>query len=289
MWYMGGYSQNTCYASRTTASHWEKPSLDVVAGTNIVHHGAPRFVDRLARPARSRPGAALQDGVLARLRRSMLSMYFAPTASTGRAAGRTGPPAIARPSSTTRSASVWVFSLRNGGSGRAAAATGRRADFVARRAVARGRAGAVGRRRHPRSRRVPSTTSTPELYNLDCVAYESVLLGLFTIFARRARRTAKSRTTSASATAATAFTGIGRIAARFCRCPSTSATGTGRTCSRPAAAASSSATSLHFYVSGRRGVPGTNAPGPAPPAWPRCAATGSHRWMRRRPRHAFNE
>ena len=36
MWYMGGYSQNTCYAFSHDGLSWEKPSLDVVPGTNIV-------------------------------------------------------------------------------------------------------------------------------------------------------------------------------------------------------------------------------------------------------------
>jgi len=36
MWYMGGYSQNTCYATSADGIKWTKPTLDVVAGTNIV-------------------------------------------------------------------------------------------------------------------------------------------------------------------------------------------------------------------------------------------------------------
>jgi hypothetical protein len=36
MWYMGGYGASTCYATSTDGIHWEKPSLDVVPGTNIV-------------------------------------------------------------------------------------------------------------------------------------------------------------------------------------------------------------------------------------------------------------
>ena len=36
MWYMGGYSQNTCYAVSHDGITWDKPALDVVAGTNIV-------------------------------------------------------------------------------------------------------------------------------------------------------------------------------------------------------------------------------------------------------------
>ncbi len=37
MWYMCGYRVNVCYATSTDGVTWNKPSLDVVAGTNIVY------------------------------------------------------------------------------------------------------------------------------------------------------------------------------------------------------------------------------------------------------------
>lgn len=36
MWYMGGYQAGTCYATSKNGLDWEKPALDVVPGTNIV-------------------------------------------------------------------------------------------------------------------------------------------------------------------------------------------------------------------------------------------------------------
>lgn len=39
MWYMAGRLFATCYASSQDGIHWEKPELDVVPGTNIVHPG----------------------------------------------------------------------------------------------------------------------------------------------------------------------------------------------------------------------------------------------------------
>jgi len=36
MWYMGGYDDSTCYATSEDGTHWEKPILDVVPGTNKV-------------------------------------------------------------------------------------------------------------------------------------------------------------------------------------------------------------------------------------------------------------
>ena len=39
MWYMGGYVKSTCYATSQDGIHWDKPLLDVVPGTNVVHTG----------------------------------------------------------------------------------------------------------------------------------------------------------------------------------------------------------------------------------------------------------
>src|SRR5215471_12286371 len=36
MWYMGGLTRATCYATSTDGLRWEKPALDVKKGTNIV-------------------------------------------------------------------------------------------------------------------------------------------------------------------------------------------------------------------------------------------------------------
>src|SRR5262249_15500420 len=39
LWYMGGYSQHTCFATSQDGIAWQRPALDVVAGTNIVTSG----------------------------------------------------------------------------------------------------------------------------------------------------------------------------------------------------------------------------------------------------------
>ena len=94
---------------------------------------------------------------------------------------------------------------------------------------------------------------------------------------RRAAAIARSPTTSASASAATAFTGRGPIArAVHSACPSGRATGTGqRAIGRRLLPVVGDR--LHFYVSGRQGVPGTDLPGSAAPAWRPCGATASRR------------
>ena len=42
MWYMGGYAKSTCYATSRDGIHWDKPSLDIVPGTNIVKQQSVR-------------------------------------------------------------------------------------------------------------------------------------------------------------------------------------------------------------------------------------------------------
>ncbi len=43
MWYMGGYTYSTCYATSRDGIHWDKPDLDLAPGTNIVQ--GPGHVD----------------------------------------------------------------------------------------------------------------------------------------------------------------------------------------------------------------------------------------------------
>ena len=81
MWYMGGYSQNTCYAMSPDGIAWNKPALDVVQGTNIVTKRKSGFVDGVARSRRARSGAALQDGTAGTT--TIWSCWRRPTASTG--------------------------------------------------------------------------------------------------------------------------------------------------------------------------------------------------------------
>ena len=37
MWYMAGHNRSTCYATSEDGIHWQKPTLDIVPGTNIVN------------------------------------------------------------------------------------------------------------------------------------------------------------------------------------------------------------------------------------------------------------
>jgi hypothetical protein len=50
MWYMGGYVYHTCLATSRDGIHWEKPSLDVRPGSNIVLPGQDLDYDGTTRP-----------------------------------------------------------------------------------------------------------------------------------------------------------------------------------------------------------------------------------------------
>ncbi len=184
MWYMGGYGRSVCFAHSDNGVHWVKPKLDVQAGTNIVQSATRDsttvWLDRAATdPARRY--------VLFRShsenKQFGQSVYFSSDGNHwgGRVArtGSTGDRTTAFYNPFRR---VWVYSLRDGW-GRV---RGRRywetPDLV----------------RGPAWEKIDQPTMwlgadaldaprddlrvAPQLYNLDCVAYESLMLGLFTIW-----------------------------------------------------------------------------------------------------------
>ena len=183
MWYMGGYLCSTCYATSEDGIHWEKPQLDVVGGTNVVH---------TARRDSGTVWLDLEDNDPGRCYKMFLydfkgglSIHFSPDGIHWSEIARTGPTGDRTTVFYNPFRKVWVFSLREyfpppKGMGRC-----RRywehADVLA---------GAHWKAGEPplwvgadSLDPVRDDLKTPcELYNLDCVAYESLLLGLFTIW-----------------------------------------------------------------------------------------------------------
>jgi hypothetical protein len=108
--------------------------------------------------------------------------------------------------------------------------------------------------------RRPEFDVPAELYNLDCVAYESVVLGLFTIF--RGERTEREKPNDVCV-------GFSRDGFHWDRPERRSFIQVSERVGSWNWANVQSAggcclvvgDKLHFYVSGRRGLPGTNAPG----------------------------
>jgi hypothetical protein len=182
MWYYAGHGGGaTAYALSHDGICWEKPHLDVVPGTNIVHLGqrdsGTVWLDHAPRDAGERFKMTLYDAGRLLLFRSPDGIHWTQVARGGQTGDRNTffyNPFRQR----------WVYSLRGespwAGRMRHYWETG---DFFSfSDATADG--GDV----------VPWTgadsadpwrddlRSAPQLYNLDCVAYESLLIGLFSIW-----------------------------------------------------------------------------------------------------------
>jgi hypothetical protein len=192
MWYMGGYTRSTCYATSADGIHWEKPLLDVRPGTNIVHPGgrdsATVWLDLEEKDPQRRfkMFRSHGDGGWA------LSLYFSGDGiHWGDAVSRSGPCGDRTTVFYNPFRKVWVYSIRDGAPG-----LGRIRRYLEHADVlegARWKAGEpvlwVGADRLDHRR--PDLDVQPQLYNLDAVAYESVLLGLFTIWRGQPKDRAK--------------------------------------------------------------------------------------------------
>jgi hypothetical protein len=255
MWYMGGYSQNTCIALSHDGITWEKPALDVVGGTNItmaLHRDSATVWIDLNERDRSRrfKMAAYYD--------HYLLIYASPDGIHWRTLRRSGP----AEDRTT------FFYNPSGTSGSSAFETmARSADSGAITKHPISNAAPVGRRPADRlggadiqDHRRPEYNVPTELYNLDCVAYESILLGLFTIF--RGERTEREKPNDVCV-------GFSRDGFHWDRpdrgafLPVSEHVGDWNWANVQSAGGCCLVVGdrLHFYVSGRRGVPGSNDPG----------------------------
>jgi hypothetical protein len=191
MWYMGGIVRSTCYATSRDGITWTKPRLDVVEGTNIVHNGfrdsTTVWLDLDEADAKRRY----------KLWRSIrhekswaLSLHFSPDgihwSEPGLISGLNGDRTTCFYNPFRR---VWVSGLRSNHRGRTR-------DYWESSDVVRANSWKpgeptlwVGADRLDPIRADLNTAC--QLYNLDCVAYESILLGLFSIWRGQPRDRAK--------------------------------------------------------------------------------------------------
>jgi hypothetical protein len=182
MWYMGGHTRSTCYATSRDGIRWDKPKLEVAPGTNVVQPGfrdsATTWIDyqetdpkkryKMFRSVRHQGGWAL-------------ALHFsADGIRWGDVACMSGPCGDRTTVFYNPFRRVWVYSLRSGAPGR----TRSYREHTDALAGANWKAGEptlwVGADRLDPPR--PDLKTPPQLYNLDCVAYESLLLGLFSIW-----------------------------------------------------------------------------------------------------------
>lgn len=192
MWYMGPNS--TLYANSLDGVHWEKPKLDVEPGTNIVHLGrrdsSTVWLDLDEQDPVKRYKLGYSTGHL-----QPFLVHFSPDGiHWGDPVAQTPPVADRTTFFWNPFRQVWVLSLRDHTPGsidesrlktpgevlrfrsyrehsQLMAATRWEPDEVVRW---------VGADRLDTSR--VDLNARPELYNLDVVAYESLLVGFFTIW-----------------------------------------------------------------------------------------------------------
>ncbi|MBC8871039.1 MAG: glycosyl hydrolase family 32 [Planctomycetes bacterium] len=179
MWYMGGYVAGTCYATSTDGIRWEKPELDVVPGTNLVQQGrrdsSVVWLDHTTTNPQARFKLAYYASGGLLLCTSADGIHWSEPARSGRTGDRTSffyNPFLKR----------WIYSIRTGvsGFGRSrlyweAADFLEDANWKSGEPVLWTSADSADPKRE-------DLGTPPQLYNLDCVAYESLLLGLFTIW-----------------------------------------------------------------------------------------------------------
>jgi hypothetical protein len=182
MWYMAGYGGVTCLATSSDGITWDKPAFDVVKGTNIVNKdgrdSTTVWLDLFAGDPRQRyKMSAWWDRTI--------RLYVSPDGVHWTALGEAGPGGDRTTCFFNPFRKVWVFSLRD--TLYNSSISGRYRRYWEAREFARarqwdGRASVAWTKADSRDFARPDVPTQPELYNLDCVGYESVMLGLFSVW-----------------------------------------------------------------------------------------------------------
>ena len=257
IWYMGGYGQNVCYATSHDGLVWDKPALDVVPGTNITlnvrRDSSTVWLDGFETDPAARFKLAVFDDF-------RMELYTSPDGIHWRRRGNSGWVLDRTTLFYNPFRAMWVFSIRD----EIVEGTRMRRYWETREFGA----GAEWRKREPavwvgadaRDPRRPEYNVPAQLYNLDCVGYESLLLGLFTIWRGETNIREKPNDIVAGYSRdgfhwhrpdRRPFIGVSEQVGDW---NWANVQSTGGVCQIVG-------DRLYFYVSGRRGVPGTDLPG----------------------------
>ena len=183
MWYTGGYLRTTSYATSKDGIHWNKPALNVEEGTNITlthnRDSSTVWLDHEEKDSSCRYkmfATASQNGWRLTLRCSPDGIHWSePLATSPKIGDRTT--VFYNPFRK-----VWVYSLRINypGMGRSRAYREHSNPVAGLSWKDEDKVLWVGADRldphHPKFPKIE-----PQLYNLDAVAYESLIVGLFTV------------------------------------------------------------------------------------------------------------
>ncbi|HUW61034.1 MAG TPA: hypothetical protein VMZ06_08510 [Candidatus Bathyarchaeia archaeon] len=186
MWYMAGYCHGTAYATSRDGIHWDKPELDVVPGTNFVHTTQRDSATVWLDADEKDPARRYKMFVYVRpYEKKHLAVYFSPDGiHWSDAAAHSGPLGDRSTVFYNPFRKVWVYSIRD----YAHPGIGRyrryweHADVIEAAKWEEGQAPFwVGADTLDAPR--PDVNNTPcELYNLDAAGYESLMIGLFSIW-----------------------------------------------------------------------------------------------------------
>src|SRR5688572_6362612 len=258
MWYMAGYQHRTALAVSADGVTWDRPALGVVPGTNIVsaarRDSSTVWLD-LEAPAATRFKMAAFDHRVAGLR-----LYVSSNGVRWSAAGISGRCGDRSTFFRNPFRGVWVYSLRDDLEGMLRS----RRYFETREFTAATWADGspvrwVGADRGDHSR--PEMPTIPrQLYNLDAVGYESVMLGLFTVF-RGERRDREKPNDLCIAFSRDGFHWSREWREPFIGVSETPGDWNWANVQSCGGVCTVVGDRLYFYVSGRRGVPGTQLPG----------------------------
>jgi hypothetical protein len=260
MWYMAGYGVYTCLATSTDGLTWQRPTFDVVKGTNVTNpdtrDSSTVWIDPEDPDPRRRYKMSIWYDHSLILYVSADGIHWNKLGTKGRAFDR----------STffyNPFRKMWVFSLRGidypgGGVNSRYRLYWESKEFAADNwapypPVAWVRADALDRPR-------PEMTQPAELYNLDCAGYESLVFGVFSVW--RGEYDTREKINDLTV----GFSRDGFHWSRDDRTPFVTVSETPGSWNWANIQSAGGGClivgdKLHFYVSGRQGVPGTNLPG----------------------------
>ena len=184
LWYTAGYGRATCYAESGDGLEWVRPPCDVVPGTNIVlnavRDSTTVWLDH------DEPNPQMRFKMLIFMQNIRhLRRYVSPDGIHWIPAGYGGPSGDRTTLFYNPFRKVWVYSLREPQELQAAIGRHRRyieAKTFCSLAPWTNADSVVWVTPDDFDRPRVDIHARPELYNLDCVAYESVLLGMFSMY-----------------------------------------------------------------------------------------------------------
>lgn len=261
MWYMGGYGGTTCLATSSDGIRWTRPSFDVVPGTNIVlnmtRDSSTVWLDLNERDRTQRYKMSIWYD-------HALTLFASPDGIHWREAGRTGPAGDRSTFFYNPFRKRWVFSIRSDQNVSGAVSGRFRSYWEAPRFLAATGWGAEKPVAWVKADTLdfarPDAPSRAELYTLDCAGYESLMIGLFSVW--RGESNVREKINEV-------VIGFSRDGFHWHRpdrqafLPVSEEEGSWNWANVQSAGGGCLIVGdrLHFYVSGRQGVPGTAAPG----------------------------